>query len=94
MNDTVFAIYKSGMDDAAGADAGPMDIKKHPLTRQLYIRNCDRKMAGNLSSIYQTIVSLFNLSRRSFYYCDEIINVFLEKMEKTIQSKVRSVPTG
>ena len=48
------------------------------MTRQLYVRNCDCKMAGNLSSIYQTLISLLNLSNQSFYYCDEIVNTFLE----------------
>ena len=46
-------------------------------------------MAGNLSSIYQTLVSLVNLSQESFYYCDEIVNVFIEKMEMTITDKVK-----
>ena len=48
-----------------------------------YVRNCDLKMAGNLSSNYQTLISLHNLSKDSFYYCDEIINVFRERMENT-----------
>merc|ERR1711871_1684735 len=55
-----------------------------------YVRNCDSKMIGNLSSIYQTLISLFNLSQDSFYYCNEIVNVFLEKMEMTIAGKVRN----
>ena len=66
MNDTRFTIYKSqvaGGQVPAGAAGGLCDIKKHPLTRQLYVRNCDCKVAGNLSSIYQTLVSLFNLSQ-------------------------------
>lgn len=40
-----------------------MDIKLHPLTRQLYVRNCNRKIAGNLSSIYQTLIALYNISQ-------------------------------
>ena len=61
MNDTLFTIYKSGLTGADGAGgegaggegAGATDIKQHALTRTLYVRNCDQKMAGNLSSIYQ-----------------------------------------
>ena len=36
--------------------------------------------AGNLSSIYQTLIALLNLSMQSFYHSDEIVNTFLEKM--------------
>jgi len=86
MNETAFTIYKSGVP--AGESRGVRDIKKLPLTRQLYMSNCDRKMAGNLSSIYQSLISLYNLSQDKFYYCDEIINVFLEKMMNTISRKV------
>ena len=90
MNDTVFAIYKSGvMGPAIEANQPIKDIKSLPLTKRFYVANCDRKMAGNLSSIYQTLISLFNLSQDKFYYCDEIVNVFLEKMEATICSKVK-----
>lgn len=91
MNETLFTIYKSDIPkvDCADGSRVAVDIKKLPLTRQLYVRNCDCKMAGNLSSIYQTLIALFNLSQDSFYYCDEIINVFLEKMEATISDKVR-----
>eukprot|EP00658_Telonema_sp_P-2_P017088 TRINITY_DN16619_c0_g1_i6.p1 TRINITY_DN16619_c0_g1~~TRINITY_DN16619_c0_g1_i6.p1 ORF type:complete len:697 (+),score=215.83 TRINITY_DN16619_c0_g1_i6:177-2267(+) len=88
MNDTRFTIYKSGID-SADVPQGMADIKNVGLTRELYMLNCDRKMAGNLSSNYQTLISLFNLSKDKFYYCDEIINVFLEKMLMTIGSKVR-----
>ena len=59
------------------------------MTRQLYVDNCDRRMAGNLSSIYQTLISLFNLSQDKFFYNDEIVNVFLEKMHATIGAKVK-----
>ena len=70
-------------------EKGPAhDIKGQELTRELYIRNCDSKMAGNISSIYLTLVALFNLSQGSFYYRDTIVNTFLEKMEKTILRKV------
>uniref|UniRef100_A0A7S3LQ15 Uncharacterized protein n=1 Tax=Aplanochytrium stocchinoi TaxID=215587 RepID=A0A7S3LQ15_9STRA len=87
MNDTIFSIYKSGIPDD-GVPMGPQDIKKQDITRQLYIRNCDCKMAGNISSIYQTVLALFNLSQDSFYYSNEIVNVFLEKMENTLATKV------
>eukprot|EP00961_Rhodomonas_salina_P204913 2766073-Rhodomonas_salina.1 len=87
MNDTRFSIYKSGVgEDHAG---GVQDIKAQALTRQLYVRNCDQKMAGNLSSIYQTLISLFNLSKESFYYCDDIVNTFLEKMTGSITGNVQ-----
>jgi hypothetical protein len=87
MNHTRFSIYKSGLK-STDIQEGVHDIKKHNLTRLLYIHNCDRKIAGNISSIYLTLIALFNLSQRSFYYRDEIVNVFLEKMQKTISKKV------
>jgi len=87
MNQTVFAIYKRGVEDGG---EGVCDIKKFPFTRQLYVQNCDCKMIGNLSSIYQTFISLFNLAQDRFYYCNEIVNVFLEKMEMTLAKKVRT----
>ena len=34
-------------------------------------------------------MSLCNLAQDRFYYCDEIVNVFIEKMERTIGDKVR-----
>lgn len=86
MNDTLFTIYKSGIEGEGTEEA--RDIKELELTRQLYVRNCDQKMAGNLSSIYQTLISLLNLSLDKFYYVDEIVNVFLDKMENTIAAKV------
>jgi uncharacterized protein YcgL (UPF0745 family) len=96
MNDTHFAIYKSGVVDMpeVGSNGGsePLpalrDIKSHALTRLLYVQNCDRKHAGNLSSIYQTLISLMNLAKRKFYHTDEIVNTFLEKLEMTIGGKV------
>jgi len=87
MNDTVFSIYTSGIPEGTPS-TGVQDIKTQDLTRQLYIRNCDQKMAGNLSSIYQTLISLLNLSKESFYYKDEIVNTFLEKMTGSITSTV------
>lgn len=89
MNETVFSIYKSGVREGTTVESvGAVDIKKQELTRRLYIRNCDCKMAGNISSIYLTLVALYNLSQGSFYYCDEIVNTFLEKMQKTLCRKV------
>jgi hypothetical protein len=89
MNDTVFSIYKSDIpSELATAGAKVQDIKKHALSRYLYVRNCDCKMAGNISSVYLTLIALYNLSQQSFYYCDEIVNTFLEKMENTIALKV------
>ena len=90
MNDTTFSIYKSSISGEMNGEHGsePIDIKKHPLTKLLYTRNCDCKMAGNLSSIFQTLIALYNLSKNSFYYSDEIVNTFIEKMEKTIMKKV------
>ena len=85
MNDTVFTIYKSGIGNEF---EGVQDIKAFSLTRELYVTNCDCKMAGNLSSIYQTLISLCNFSNEKFYYCDEIVNAFLEKMNMTLSSKV------
>ena len=87
MNDTHFSIYKSGI--AKEHELGVQDIKTQELTRQLYVQNCDQKMAGNLSSIYQTLISLLNLSKKSFYYSDEIVNTFLEKMTGTISGNVQ-----
>ena len=89
MNDTVFCIYKSNIRNAMTDEDSPAhDIKGQALTRELYIRNCDSKMAGNISSIFLTLVALFNLSEESFYYRDTIVNAFLEKMNKTITAKV------
>jgi len=85
MNETIFSIYKSGLPDStAQQGVGAHDIKKQELTRLLYVCNCDRKMAGNTSSIYLTLVALLNLSQVSFYFCDNIVNTFLEKMNMTI----------
>lgn len=88
MNDTEFTIYKSDVSDSSSSGSGTQNIKMHPLTRELYIKNCDSKMAGNISSIYLTLIALLNLAQQSFYYHDTIVNVFLEKMEKTITSSV------
>ena len=69
MNATSFSIYKRDIPaDLDVSTKSPCEIKNHPLTRHLYTRNCDCKMAGNLSSIYQTLIALNNLSEESFYY--------------------------
>jgi len=88
MNATTFAIYKSAVPEDVAA-TGMRDIKEHKLTQLLYIQNCDHKMAGNISSIYQTLISLHNLTVRSFYFSDSIVNVFLEKIGRTIGDNVR-----
>ena len=85
----VFSIYKSGIRGGSTEEDSPAhDIRGQELTRELYIRNCDSKMAGNISSIFLTLVALFNISQDAFYYRDTIVNTFLEKMEKTIMRKV------
>ncbi|KAL7554568.1 hypothetical protein ACHAWF_019036 [Thalassiosira exigua] len=92
MNETTFSIYKDNIPVGfVNGESGLGDIKKQPLTTALYTKNCDRKMAGNLSSIYQTLIALYNLSQQSFYYSDEIVNTFIEKMEKTIATKVKQI---
>ena len=58
------------------------------ISCSLDVRNCDCRIAGNVSSIYLTLVALYNLSKGSFYYCDEIVNTFLEKMERRLADKV------
>ena len=78
----------TGGATAAATDAGVQDIRSHALTRQLYVTNCDRRMVGNLSSIYQTLIALFNLAQQTFYFSDNIVNTFLEKMQRTIAGKV------
>ena len=89
MNDTEFSIYKSDIPVSLQHNDGvARDIKTLELSRLLYVANCDRKMAGNISSIYLTIIALFNLAQRSFFYNDKIVNVFLDKMEDTITGKV------
>lgn len=87
MNDTVFSVFKSDLPEVSTV-ASVDDIKQSAYTRSLYVRNCDRKLAGNLSSIYQTLISLLNLSRESFYYDNDIVNVFLEKLNGTITPKL------
>ena len=89
MNETVFAVYKSAIPDGSiNEGAGAVDIKSQRLTRLLYERNCDSKMSGNISSNFLLLIALFNLSLRSFYYEDSIVNTFLEKMMNTIGKKV------
>jgi len=89
MNHTYFTIYKSDIPNGLDGGGGSAhNIRKSELTRLLYVTNCDRKMAGNISSIYLTLIALFNLSQRSFYYKDTIVNTFLEKMEMQISKSV------
>jgi len=89
MSETRFAVYKHDILDSMEEEK-EKDIKMHALTRQLYVTNCDRKIAGNMSSIYQTLISLFNLANDSFYHTNEIVNVFLLKMQSTINRKVEA----
>ena len=63
MNSTAFSIYKSGIQEYAAEHGRMQDIKSSGLSRVLYTRNCDKKVAGNMSSIYQTLISLLNLSQ-------------------------------
>ena len=51
-------------------------------------------MAGNLSSIYQTLLALYNLAEDRFYYPGEIANVFLDKMERTLGAKAAAHLAG
>lgn len=69
MNETTFSIYKNKIPAGLVDETrGLADIKEHPLTKVLYTRNCDCKMAGNLSSIFQTLIALYNWTQNSFYY--------------------------
>lgn len=78
MNATSFSIYKKDIPaNMVAANSGPCEIKNHPLTKHLYTRNCDCKMAGNLSSIYQTLIALYNLAKGSFYYKGETLKSLL-----------------
>jgi hypothetical protein len=70
MNQTLFTIYKNNLPIQTEKIKNVMeieetnkfrDIKTIEYTKTLYIKNCDSKVAGNLSSIYQTLISLFNL---------------------------------
>jgi hypothetical protein len=88
LNYTEFCIYRSGISGMEGADSPTGDIKTNPLTRQMYVTNCDRRVAGNISSIYLTLIAAVNLAMDSFYYCDPIVNTFLEKMENRLKQKV------
>ena len=88
MNETLFSIYKSGISSGTDDALAAKEIKQHELTRELYILNCDRKIAGNISSAYLTVIALFNLAKHSFYFTDKIVNTFLDKMERKLKSKV------
>ncbi len=79
MNETTFSIYKNNIPvGLVDESSGLQDIKQQALTKVLYTKNCDCKMAGNLSSIYQTLVALFNLSQRSFYYSGQSLLLLTE----------------
>lgn len=54
------------------------------ITKLYYIQNCDKKIMGNISSMYQTLIAIYNLSRGKFYHDNEIVNIFLLKMNGTI----------
>ena len=90
MNDTCFAIYKSGIAEG-DAGGGVRDIKAQELTRELYVRNCDLKAAGNLSSNYQALIALANHAEERFYHRDSIVNTFLDKLGMTIGRKVNDL---
>ena len=50
MNETGFAIYKWGIAPEEESVIS-RDLRSHSLSRSLYVRNCDRKVAGNHSCI-------------------------------------------
>lgn len=78
MNETTFSIYKNRIPPGlVDENRGLGDMKKQPLTKLLYTHNCDSKMAGNLSSIYQTLIALNNLSQQSFYYSGKSLAALL-----------------
>jgi len=86
MSATTFTIYLSGYSMEYGKEAA--DVCSWRLTRDLYIKNCDMRTAGNLSSIYQTLVAVSNLSRKQFYHEGDIVNDFLERMAGCLPQKV------
>ena len=47
MSETASTISKAGVA-AEDETAAPRELRSHPLSRALYVRNCDRKVAGNL----------------------------------------------
>ena len=86
MNDTTFTIYLAGYSMEYGREA--TDVCSWRLTRDLYIKNCDMRTAGNLSSIYQTLIAVTNLANQRFYHEDDIVNDFLERMSGLLPDKV------
>ena len=86
MNDTCFTIYLAGYSMEYGREA--TDVCSWRLTRDLYIKNCDMRTAGNLSSIYQTLIAVTNLANQRFYHEDDIVNDFLERMSGLLPDKV------
>ena len=72
MNETRFSVYKSDIPEemlAEQAHKGLQDIKAQTFTRHLYVHNCDSKMAGNLSSIYQVSPLIFGQSHPLYRCC-------------------------
>ena len=86
MNDTCFTIYLAGYSMEYGREA--TDVCSWRLTRDLYIKNCDMRTAGNFSSIYQTLIAVTNLANQRFYHEDDIVNDFLERMSGLLPDKV------
>ena len=41
-----------------------------------------------MSSIYQTIISIYNLTRRQIYYDNDLVNIFLLKMDGSIKDRL------
>ena len=88
MNDTRFIVYKNNLKDLNDLgeynDLSLKNMQDCAITKSLYIKNCDKKITGNMSSIYQTIVSIYNLANRKIYYNNDLVNIFLLKMDNTI----------
>ena len=84
---SLLGVYKSGLEASASGD-----IKELALTQQLYVRNCDRKMAGNLSSIYQTLISLLNLANRQSAETETARSCWLKTDLKNLKTDFR--PAG
>ena len=85
MNLTKFIVYKNQLNQNMEIENQQfINIQECPISKNLYISNCDKKVIGNLSSIYQTIISLFNLKANNFYYENEMLNLFILKMENTL----------
>jgi len=79
MNQTKFIVYMYNYKNTMEIE-GYTNMRQCATSKALYIKNCDTKVTGNLSSAYQTLISLHNLSMGKFYYDNELVNVFLLKM--------------